>query len=88
MKLPVLETDKNGNKFWKLSNGHHHKEDGPAIEHASGSKWWYQDDVLHREDGPAIIYPSGTIEWWYRGTLVNCSSQEEFERILKLKAFW
>ena len=43
---------------------------------------------LHREDGPARILKDGTPEWWYHDTQIHCSSQEEFERFLKLKIYW
>ena len=36
-----------------------HREDGPAIEYASGTKEWYMNGKLHREDGPAIEYVNG-----------------------------
>lgn len=49
----------------------------------------------HREDGPAIIMTNPPFnggktvnEWWYKGKYLNfISSQKEFERWLKLKAF-
>lgn len=43
---------------------------------------------IHRLDGPAVIYPSGKGEWWYYGKKVNVQSQEQFEKFLKMKAFW
>jgi hypothetical protein len=42
----------------------YHREDGPAIEHANGSKYWRLNGKLHREDGPAIEYADGRKEWW------------------------
>ena len=52
-----------------------------------GTKYWSLNDQLHREDGPA--YETTAIkEWWYHGEYLNCSSQEEFERLLKLKILW
>lgn len=47
--------------------GQLHREDGPAIEHASGGKYWYLNGQLHREDGPAIEYASGSKEWYLNG---------------------
>jgi len=44
-----------------------HREDGPAIEHADGSKAWYIDGKRHRMDGPAIEYANGGKEWWVDG---------------------
>src|SRR5210317_1951397 len=40
------------------------REDGPAIEYASGSKSWYLNGKLHREDGPAVEHASGG-KYWY-----------------------
>jgi hypothetical protein len=41
-----------------------HREDGPAIERADGSKEWYLNDQLHREDGHAIEYADGSKYWF------------------------
>ncbi len=43
--------------------------------------------VSHRLDGPAVEFVSGMKVWAYCGEQMKCSSQEEFERILKLKGF-
>ena len=49
---------------------------------------YYQDNVLHREDGPAVFWTKeGTKIWYYKGKYIACSTQEEFERIIKLKVF-
>jgi hypothetical protein len=72
-----------GTKCWYI-NGKN-KEDGPAVEFVSGEKNWLVNDLLHRKDGPAIEWANGDKEWWYNG---DCSSQEEFEKIIKLRMFW
>ena len=82
-----LVINEKGDKFWYLNN-FYHREDGPAIIHVSGSKWWYQNGKPHRLDGPAIEFVSGSKEWFYHGQYIECSSQEVFERLIKLKAFW
>jgi|SRR6056300_328613 hypothetical protein len=46
-----------------------HREDGPAIEWAGGTKDWYINDKLHREDGPAIEYADGAKSWYVNGEL-------------------
>ncbi len=48
-----------------------HREDGPAIEWANGTKYWYLNDQLHREDGPAIEYVGGSKEWYLNGKEVT-----------------
>ena len=47
---PVCEIDKCGNRFWQI-NDLKHREDGPAVEWANGSKWWYlEDERVEPED--------------------------------------
>ena len=82
---PVIEYY-NGTKFWWL-NGVQHREDGPAVEFVDGAKFWYKHGKLHREDGPAQDFITFKL-WYYNGQHIACNTQEEFERLLKLKAFW
>ena len=82
-----LIIDKYGNKDW-FHNGLRHKQNGPAIKNVNGDKLWFQDGKKHRLDGPAIEYSNGTKYWFYFGKYIMCSSQQEFERIIKLKLFW
>jgi hypothetical protein len=89
----------NTGKWWRR-DGQLHRENGPAIEYANGDTAWYQYGKLHREDGPAVdskfiglttdVPHNQHIQHWYwRGTyLANVHSQEEFEKWLKMKAFW
>lgn len=51
--------------------------------------FWYllNTTLLHRKDGPAVEY-NGAEEWYWYGEKIPVSSQEEFERYLRLKAFW
>jgi len=46
-----------------------HREDGPAIEYASGDKVWCGDGQYHRVDGPAVIESDGTKFWYFKGKL-------------------
>ena len=41
-----------------------HRENGPAVERASGIKEWWLNGQRHREDGPAAEYSDGGKEWW------------------------
>lgn len=50
-------------------------------------EYWF-DNKRHRIDGPAIEYACGVKRWYYDDEFIDCKSQEEFERIIKLKAFW
>jgi hypothetical protein len=84
---PIIH--KGGTKRWLDEAGHHHHRlDGPAIEYSDGSKAWLINGRFHRIDGPAIDQSDGTKEWYYDGNKIDCSSQEEFEKLIKLKAFW
>jgi len=44
-----------------------HREDGPAVEYADGTKQWCQNGKFHRIDGPAIECPNGTKAWYQNG---------------------
>ena len=77
----------NGNKYWYKEDVIH-REDGPAIEYPNGDKCWYKEGLLHRNDGPAVEYADGDKRWFLYNELIKVSSQEEFDKLLKLKAFW
>lgn len=66
---PTLTMDKVGARVWRLPNGQLHREDGPAIERANGTKAWYVNGLPHREDGPAYEGADGSKEWWLHGKL-------------------
>jgi hypothetical protein len=78
----------NGVKEYYL-NGKLHREDGPAIE-MTYYKAYFINDKRHREDGPAIEFfdGSGSKQWYINGQYIPCTTQKEFERIMRLKAFW
>jgi hypothetical protein len=46
-----------------------HREDGPAVEWADGTKFWWLNGKYHREDGPAVEYSNGTKIWYLNGKL-------------------
>ena len=62
------------------------KNNGKVIYNNGDVAWW-KNGKLHREDGPAVIRFDEYKSWWINGQFINCKSQEEFERLLKLKAF-
>lgn len=57
-------------------------------ENDFGDKFWSYKGRRHRLLGPAIEMHNGKKEWYFMGVRIDCSSQEKFERIIKLKAFW
>lgn len=78
----------NDHEEWRIHNLIH-RVGGPA-KIFRGRVEYYQLGMLHRLDGPAVIF--NPIEqqwlWWYKGIIVDCHSQSEFDRILKLKFLW
>ena len=44
-----------------------HRENGPAIQYADGTKFWFQNGQCHRTDGPAIEWSYGTKSWCQNG---------------------
>lgn len=81
---PAVEME-DGTKEWFVY-GVRHRVDGPAIECPSGYKEYIFHGKCHREDGPAREWGSGYKEWFLDD--VHYKTQEDFERMLKLKAFW
>jgi hypothetical protein len=57
------------NKQTYYLDGELHREDGPAIEWASGTKEWWVNGELHRENGPAIEFANGSKQWYVGGEL-------------------
>ena len=57
-------------------------------------KLYFWNNQRHRLDGPAVevvLQPNNTLlrsEWWYCGRKIDCQTQEEYEKILRWKAFW
>ncbi len=85
----ICVTDKYGSKRWRNDKGQLHREDGPAIEYAGvDRKCWFINGKCHREDGPAIEYGDGQKAYYYHGKIVDCDTDEEFFRLIKLKVFW
>jgi hypothetical protein len=82
---PAVE--RNGTQYWYL-HGKLHRDGGPAAIYIDGNKRWYRHNRLHREDGPAIEYANGEKRWYLHGKYIDCSTQEQFERLMNLRAFW
>ena len=66
-----------------------HRENGPAIIFPDGDSSWFFDGKLHRINGPAIDWKvEGRFVWALHGVRVDCTTQEEFEQLMRMKAFW
>tara|TARA_R110000868_G_scaffold46524_1_gene153593 strand:- start:308 stop:499 length:192 start_codon:yes stop_codon:yes gene_type:complete len=51
----ICEIDSCGDKYWYL-NDKLHRENGPAIERADGTKeWWYHDKQIHCKDNREFL---------------------------------
>ena len=66
MTPQYIEINTLGNKFYFKDKQMTilHREDGPAVEYANGSKYWCINNKFHREDGPAIEWFSGGRIWY------------------------
>lgn len=77
------EVDEAGNVWYYNSKNELHRLDGPAIEWADGTKWWYQHDRWHRLDGPANEWVNGFKRWFIDGEEIGDSTDgftdEDFE---------
>ena len=62
-----IEVDTRGTRWYYNSANQLHRMGGPAIEHATGVKFWFQNGLRHRTDGPAIELLSGHKEWCQNG---------------------
>ena len=60
-----------GSVRWYNADGKLHRDDGPAIEWANGTTFWFLNGEQHREDGPAIEWANGSKLWYKNGHPVN-----------------
>lgn len=66
-----------------------HREAGPAyIDYRYKYEVWQINGQRHREDGPAVLFANNKNEWWLNGKKLSCQSQEEFEQLMRFKAYW
>jgi hypothetical protein len=69
-------------KITKLLNG------GELHDHPNDVKTWWLNGKRHREDGPAIEYADGTKYWYINDIQLDCTTQKQFEQLMRLRAFW
>jgi hypothetical protein len=70
-------------KEYRNEKGQLHREDGHALEHTNGSKYWYINGLLNREDGPAIEYNNGNKSWFLND--IRYSEEEFHQELIKIK---
>ena len=64
------KVDEHGNIYYFMDDMLH-REDGPAVEHVSGTKIWWIRGKIHNIHGPAIIYPDGQTRFYINDELVS-----------------
>jgi hypothetical protein len=68
-------------------HGLRHRLDGPACIWHDGDETWFTDGELHRIDGPAVDSTNVNRKKWYiKGSEINCNNNQEFLRIVNMKA--
>ena len=75
-----IEVDIYGTRCYFNNANQLHRTDGPAIEHADGSKSWFQYGIRHRTDGAAIEYSDGDKAWYINGEELT---EDEFNQRVK-----
>ena len=62
-----IEVNMYGTRRYYNNAGELHRDEGPAVEWADGTKLWYQNGQLHRTDGPAVESRDGDKRWYING---------------------
>jgi hypothetical protein len=63
-----VKSDKSGTVWYKdCACKILHRENGPAVEYATGEQRWYLNGKLHREGGPAAVHANGDKSWYLDG---------------------
>jgi hypothetical protein len=80
MTPQYIYISEDGDKFYHKDKEmtSYHREDGPAIEYADGSKDWYLNGKRHREDGPAMEFANGN-KYWYLSNVYY--SEQDFLKL-------
>ena len=68
-------------------NGELHRENGPAIEYASGGEEWFLNGKKHRVDGPAAVDSFGN-KYWYFDNKLHRVDGPAIEGANGTKAWW
>jgi len=79
MTTQYIIKNENGTSYYKDKEMKiPHREDGPAVEWASGTKQWWLNGKPHRVNGPAVEYVNGAKYWFLNGKEV---SEEEHKKL-------
>ena len=66
MKTYKVTIDEYGTIRWYNAQDQLHRDEGPAVEYASGTKYWFQNGQYHRLDGPAVEWVNGDKSWYIK----------------------
>ena len=75
-----VEVAKDGTRRYYNNAGELHRDEGPAVDWADGTKLWYQNGQLHRTDGPAVECRDGDKRWYINGKRLT---EEYFSQTVK-----
>ena len=77
-----------GTTYYKKGTTIIHREDGPAIIWANGSKFWIVENKYHRENGPTIEWFEGDevlYSWHIRGERLSPEKEAVLNKWWKTK---
>ena len=74
-----VEVAKDGTRRYYNNAGELHRDEGPAVDWADGTKLWYQNGQLHRIDGPAVECRDGDKRWYINGKRLT---EAEFSQLV------
>jgi len=72
--------------YYNKQDHSYHKLVGIGINYRG--IYFYKNGVSHCLEGPACIMKNGAKEYWVNGKRLDCKTDEEFKRLINLKAFW
>ena len=52
-----------------------------------GERMWFKDGYLHRLNGPAFINMFKLKHWYYHNEYIDCSTQKDFDKIIRRRIF-
>ena len=65
-------------QWYKFNTKKLHRLNGPAVEQANGSKFWFVNGKIHRLDGPAAEWSKGSKQWWVCGKRLDNKDIEQW----------
>lgn len=75
-------------KEWWVNGLRHRENDKPAIHYIEDNELhWFENGHYHRLNGPAIICDDGSKMYFYHDEHIDVETDEDFQKIVKLKHF-